>query len=183
MDLQDDSSLADLVGRIARDGDRLAFAQLFSFFAPRLKSFLLRQGADAPAAEELIQEVMLAVWRRAASFDPSLASVSTWIYTIARNKRIDAIRREKWPDWRRDDEAYVPELSDSAEVLHEAAQAGARLRIAIRTLPVEQAVLLEMAYFQDKSHRAIADETKLPLGTVKSRIRLALARLREALKE
>lgn len=131
----------------------------------------------------MIQEVMLVVWRRSSSFDAKLASVATWIYTIARNKRIDRLRREKWVDWQQDDPAFMPEDAQAADTIHETAEDGARLRGAIKSLPVEQAALLEMAYFQDKSHRAIADETKLPLGTVKSRIRLALNRLRDALKE
>lgn len=183
MDSLDEAILADLVARIGRNADRGAFARIFQHFAPRLKAYLARLGADPSQAEEVLQEVMLSVWRRAGQFDPALASVSTWIYTIARNKRIDRLRREKWPDWQRDDPAFIPESVDAADVLHEIAENGARLRVAMGRLPVEQAALLEMAYFQDKSHRSIADETNLPLGTVKSRIRLALGRLRDALKD
>jgi len=94
-----DASPADeLIERVARTGDRAAFAELFRLFAPRLKSYLMRQGCDFAVAEELMQETMVMVWRRAASFDRSRAGVATWLFTIARNKRIDALRRQRRPD-------------------------------------------------------------------------------------
>ncbi len=174
--------LVDLIGRIARHRERAAFVALFDHFAPRIKAYLARLGCDDASAEELTQEVMLAVWRRAASFNPGLAAVSTWVFTIARNKRIDRLRRERRPEIEPDDPALVPEPEAPADVALEAAQAGGRLRAAIAGLPDEQQQLVLMAFFEDKSHRAIAAETRLPLGTVKSRIRLALIRLRGALE-
>jgi RNA polymerase sigma-70 factor (ECF subfamily) len=170
------------VAQVATHQDRDAFAVLFGYFAPRVRSYLLRLGADDAAAEELVQEVMLTVWRRAASFNPALASVGTWVFTIARNKRIDRLRREKRPEIDPDDPALIPHPAEGADMLLGAAQSGGHLRAAMRDLPSEQAELIVMAYFQDKSHRAIADETRLPLGTVKSRIRLALGRLRAVLE-
>ncbi len=172
----------DLIRRIAGERDRDAFVALFGHFAPRVKAYLLRLGADDASAEELVQEVMLAVWRRAASFNPALAAVSTWVFTIARNKRIDRLRRERHPELDPDDPALAPDPVIGADSAVEIAQIGVRLRGALATLPDEQRSLLEMAFFEDKSHRAIAAETRLPLGTVKSRIRLALARLRVALE-
>ncbi|MBI3514800.1 MAG: sigma-70 family RNA polymerase sigma factor [Proteobacteria bacterium] len=174
--------LVDLIGRIARHRERDAFVALFDHFAPRIKAYLVRLGSDDANAEELTQEVMLAVWRRAASFNPSLAAVSTWVFTIARNKRIDRLRRERRPEIEPDDPALVPEPETPADVALEAAQTGGRLRAAIADLPGEQQQLLLMAFFEDKSHSAIAAETRLPLGTVKSRIRLALIRLRGTLE-
>jgi RNA polymerase sigma factor (sigma-70 family) len=171
----------DLIGRIAQR-DRAAFVALFGHFAPRVKAYLRRLGADDASAEELVQEVMLAVWRRAASFNPALAAVSTWVFTIARNKRIDRLRRERHPELDPDDPALAPDPVIGADRVIETAEIGVRLRGALATLPDEQRSLLEMAFFEDKSHRAIAAETRLPLGTVKSRIRLALARLRVALE-
>ncbi|MBV8165892.1 MAG: sigma-70 family RNA polymerase sigma factor [Alphaproteobacteria bacterium] len=169
---------AALVARIAQQQDRSAFVALFDHFAPRVKAYLMRLGADDSTAEELAQEVMLAIWRRAASFNPALASVSTWVFTIARNKRIDRLRRERHPEIDADDPALVPDPEPAADETLDAAKSGTRLRAAIADLPEEQSRLLLMAYFEDKSHRAIAAETRLPLGTVKSRIRLALGRLR-----
>ena len=177
-----DHPLDALITRVARHQDRAAFAALFDHFAPRVKAYLMRLGTDDGAAEELAQEVMLAVWRRAASFNPALASASTWIFTIARNKRIDRLRRERRPEIDPDDPALVPDPAVGADIALDHAETGDRLRAAIDSLPAEQARLLVMAYFEDKSHRAIAVETRLPLGTVKSRIRLALGRLRAALE-
>lgn len=167
-----------LIARVARQQDRAAFAALFDHFAPRVKSYLMRLGADDATAEELAQEVMLAVWRRAASFNAALASVGTWIFTIARNKRIDRLRRERRPELDPDDPDLAPVQAVDADHALDIARAGDKLRAAIADLPAEQASLLAMAFFEDKSHRAIAAETRLPLGTVKSRIRLALGRLR-----
>lgn len=173
----------DLLLAVGRDRDRDAFARLFDHFAPRLKSYLRRQGADAGAAEELAQEVMLLVWRRAETYDPGQASASTWVFTIARNKRIDALRREQRPEIDPDDPALVPDPVDGADRLLETARANSRLRAALQTLPPEQADLLRLAYFEDMPHSAISAERGIPLGTVKSRLRLAMDRLRKALRE
>lgn len=182
--LPDEAELQHWLRRVADTGDKAAFARLFDHFAPRVKAYLLRLGADDGMAEEILQDVMLSLWRRAGRFDPALASVGTWVFTIARNKRIDALRRSRHPDIDPDDPALVPDTRvEGADLLMETAQSGERLRRALTELPADQADLLKMAYFQDKTHRAIADETSLPLGTVKSRIRLALGRLRTALKD
>ena len=175
--------LCTLVEAIAVDQDRQAFATLFQYFAPRLKGFGLRRGVDGTTAEELVQETMLTVWRKAATFDARRATVSTWIFTIVRNKRIDMFRREGRPDADLDEASQVAVDEPAADDTLVACQAGSALRIALRTLPKEQMEVLQKAYFEDKSHREIADEMRLPLGTVKSRIRLALARLRVALPE
>jgi RNA polymerase sigma-70 factor, ECF subfamily len=172
-----------LVEEVASRGDRRAFAALFRHFAPRLKAYLVRLGADGGSAEELMQETMLTVWRRAETFDSGQASVTTWIFTIARNKRIDAVRRDRRPEFDPQDPMLVPEPGPSAEALIDEGERGVRLREAIKGLPEEQASLLQMAFFDGKAHMAIAAETSLPLGTVKSRLRLALGRLRRTLEE
>ncbi|HYE52881.1 MAG TPA: sigma-70 family RNA polymerase sigma factor [Azospirillaceae bacterium] len=169
--------------QVGRDRDREAFVALFRHFAPRLKSYLMRQGAAPGAADEVVQEVMVTIWRRADSFDPSLASAATWVFTIARNRRIDMIRREARPEIDPDDPALVPAAPEAADRLIEAGQDQRRLHGAIAELPPEQAELLRMAYFEDKPHSVIAAERGLPLGTVKSRLRLALERLRRAMGE
>jgi RNA polymerase sigma factor (sigma-70 family) len=175
--------LAALVEAVARDRDRAAFAELFRHFAPRVKSYLLRQGADDGTAEEVMQEALLMVWRRAETYDRRQATVSTWLFTIARNKRIDRIRREKRPEFDPTDPLLVPEPEAPPDQAHDAGQAEDRLRAALATLPPEQAELVRTAFFQDLSHRDIAIARNLPLGTVKSRIRLALEKLRKALEE
>lgn len=178
-----DAPLDDLLLAVGRGRDRAAFAALFGHFAPRLKAYLRRLGTDSQAAEELVQEVMLLVWRRAETFDPAQASASTWVFTIARNKRIDALRREQRPEIDPDDPAMAPDPAQPADHVLETAEATSRLRAALKELPPEQAELLMLAYFEDKPHSLISSERGIPLGTVKSRLRLALERLRKALRD
>lgn len=175
--------LVVLMQAVAEHRCKKSFQGLFGFFAPRVKAYLMRLGSDAHQAEELVQEAMIMVWRKAASFDPAQAAVSTWIFTIARNKRIDAIRRERRPEIDPDDPALVPQPEALADGVVEQQQHARRLKEAIGRLSAEQASLIKMAYFADKAHGAIAEETGLPLGTVKSRLRLALGHLRKELKE
>lgn len=179
--LMDGRPLDDLLVAIARDRDRAAFGLLFGRMAPRLKAYLMRSGVGAAQADELVQEVMLMVWRRADTFDPARAVASTWIFTIARNKRIDAIRHDRRPEFDPEDPALVPAQAPAADRSIETAEDSARLRDAIGKLPAEQAELLRLAYFEDQPHTMIAQQWGLPLGTVKSRLRLALERLRRDL--
>jgi len=174
---------AALIEAISARRDRAAFANLFEDFAPRIKGYARRMGADGAVAEDLAQEVMLTVWRRAALFDRRKASASTWIFTIARNRRIDMLRRERRPEMDPNDPAVVPDGDPAADDHVEVSQGAARLHRAVAQLPREQAELLRLAYFEDKSHSAIAEALDLPLGTVKSRIRLAMNKLRAMLKD
>lgn len=173
----DDASHNDLLLRVAAAQDRAAFTALFRHFAPRLKSYLLRHGADDATAEEIIQSTFVTVWEKAASFNPQKAAAGTWIFTIARNRRIDALRREKFIGI---DDDHPALKNAAAEQVEEYADRDrvAKLGAAMDILPEEQSKLVRMAFFEDKSHQAIADETRLPLGTVKSRLRLALDKLR-----
>lgn len=169
-----------LMRRIQRDRDRGAFSELFEHFAPRIKGFLIKSGADQSMAEECAQDVMTTLWRKADQFDPTRASVATWIFTIARNRRIDMLRREKRPE--PEDLPWGPEPEpDQADVLA-LQQDCALLRKALKTLPAQQRDLIEKAYFGDLTQSQIASITGLPLGTIKSRIRLALDRLRHSMK-
>jgi RNA polymerase sigma-70 factor (ECF subfamily) len=171
---------ADMIGAIASHADRDAFAALFGHFAPRVKSYMLRMGAEPQLAEELAQETLLAVWRKAAAFDRAKAAPSTWIFTIARNLRIDAARRD-----RRREPVEDPSDAPPAEPIPDdslaAVQSESRIRTALGALPPEQAQVVRLSFFSDKPHSEIAEELKLPLGTVKSRMRLAMNRLRELL--
>ena len=162
-------------------GDRAAFAQLFRHFAPRVKSYLMKSGASAARAEECAQDVMTTIWQKASLFDPERAAVSTWIFTIARNRMIDMVRRDRRPEpeaapWDRDSEP------DQAEV-YAAAEGSRVLGAALADLPEKQRSLIQRAFYGDLTHSEIALETGLPLGTIKSRIRLALDRLRASLSE
>lgn len=159
--------------------DEAAFAAVFAHFAPRVKGFLMRSGATEAVAEDCAQDVMATVWNKAHLFDPTRASVSTWIFTIARNRRIDTIRRARRPE--PEDLGWGPEPEpDQADALV-LQQESARLAEALAGLPEKQRRLIERAYFGELSHSEIAAETGLPLGTIKSRIRLALERLRHAM--
>ena len=168
-----------LLGKVAASQDTDAFAALFEHFAPRVKAFLMKSGADHAMAEECAQDVMVTVWKKAAQFDASRASVATWIFTIARNRRIDMLRRNRRPE--PEDLTWGPEEEpDQADVLS-LQQESEQLALAIANLPEKQRMMIERAYFGELSHSEIADETGLPLGTIKSRIRLALDRLRHTL--
>jgi RNA polymerase sigma-70 factor (ECF subfamily) len=168
---------AALMLRVRDHQDKAAFAALFRHFAPRVKAFLMKSGADAGLAEECAQDVMATLWQKANLFDPSRASVATWVFTIARNRRIDAFRKARRPEPEELDWGPEPE-PDQAEML-EAQQETDRLGTALAQLPDKQRALIERAFYGDLSHTEIAAETGLPLGTIKSRIRLALERLRQ----
>lgn len=174
--------LDELVLKVGRTRDREAFVRLYGHFAPRVKAYLLRLGADDATAEEATQETMLSLWRRADSFDPSQAGAGTWVFTIARNRRIDLIRRERRPE---PDNGAAELVADTAAPADQVIAAGERdrqVRAALETLPKEQAELIQMAYYQDLTQTDIATRTGLPLGTVKSRFRLAFARLKRVLE-
>jgi RNA polymerase sigma-70 factor (ECF subfamily) len=168
----------ELLVAISTHGDRAAFARLFSFYAPRVKSYLMRQGAGDGVAEELVQETFLSVWRKAGLFDPRKASAATWIFTIARNLRIDALRRSFRPELDPNDPALVPEPATPPDQEMESGQMYGLVRTAFQQLPEDQAAVIKLAFLEDKSHSQIAAELRLPLGTVKSRLRLALRRMR-----
>jgi RNA polymerase sigma factor (sigma-70 family) len=166
--------------QVQKSQDQTAFEELFNYFAPRVKSFLIRSGASTSTAEECAQEVMVAVWHKAHLFDPSRASVSTWIFTIARNKNIDALRKQRRPE--PENLTWGPESEPEATDILTLQQETEQLRLAMSTLPDQQKELLQKAYFGDLSHSEIAAETGLPLGTIKSRLRLALNKLRQTMK-
>lgn len=164
---------------VGQNKNKESFITLFNYFAPRIKSFLLKGGAADSLADELAQETMLNVWNKAESYDPEKSAASTWIFTIARNKRIDALRKFKTHDI---DIDLVSSLEDEkseapSQGLIEQQQIE-RVHDALKILPEDQADLIKKSFYEDKSHREIAQETGIPLGTVKSRIRLALERLR-----
>lgn len=177
------AELANLVASVACRADRAAFSRLFDHFAPRLNAYLLRLGADRGTAEELTQEVMVTLWRKAALFDPTKSSVATWLFRIARNRRIDALRRERSIALDQHDPMLAPSDEAAPDETLDAQIRDGRVRRSLSVLPEEQIRLIRLAFYEGNSHSQIAEETGLPLGTVKSRIRLAFARLRKALEE
>jgi RNA polymerase sigma-70 factor, ECF subfamily len=177
-DISEPARLNALVLAVAGNRDKCAFEALFTHFAPRIKAYLLKLGAGGGLADDLAQEAMVTLWRKAALFDPAKASAATWIFTIARNLRIDAIRRERRPDFDPDDPALVPDEEPAADARLMREDDEVKLRTALKDLSPEQAQVVQMSFFADKPHSQIAAELGLPLGTVKSRLRLAMARIR-----
>lgn len=179
-ELQDEH--ARLAALVAASRDRRAFAQLFDYFAPRLNGYLRKLGMDAAAAEDLAQDVMTVLWHKADLFDPSKSSLATWLFRVARNRRIDGMRRDRSHLLDQFDPMLQPDEVEPADKVVDAARRDERVRLAMLDLPDNQAELLRYAYFLGLTQSQIASETGLPLGTVKSRIRLAFARLRSVLE-
>lgn len=183
MNAELNARFARLARAVADDRDKAAFAELFDHFAPRIKSYLQRLGMENAQAEELTQEVMIVLWHKAALFDAAKSSLATWLFRVARNRRIDALRRDKSGLLDETDPALQPARPEAVDDLIGADQRDERIRHAMRQLPSEQLELIRLAFFIGLSHSQIADETGLPLGTVKSRIRLAFGRLRKAIED
>ena len=170
---------SEYLDRISKNKDAIAFRHLFEHFAPRVKSFLMKSGGSENQAEESMQEAMATVWQKASMFDSQKASASTWIFTIARNKQLDAIRKINRPEpeelpW------METEQSDARDAII-IQEEQINLALAVSKLPKKNRDLIEKAFYGDLSHSEISNLTKLPLGTVKSRIRLSLDRLRKEL--
>jgi RNA polymerase sigma-70 factor (ECF subfamily) len=175
------NSPGDWIVAIAVRQDRAAFAALFEFYAPRIKTMLMRLGAAADAAEDVAQETLLTVWRKAAYFDPVRASASAWIYTIARNLRIDRLRGDRRASFYADYDRVDPEPPPGPDSALSANERDARVRRALQELSAEQFRVLQLSFFEGRAHGDIAALLNLPLGTVKSRVRLAMTRLRQLL--
>ena len=166
----------------ASQGERAAFCALFEHFAPRLKTWLMHSGSSENQAEDIAQEAMLKVWRKAAQFNPTQAGASTWIFTIARNLRTDLLRRQGQPTLDIEALPDLPEPGGDAldETIH-ARRCDQRVRLALAQLTAEQALVVRLSYFEEQPHAQIAAALGIPLGTVKSRLRLALNHLRRLL--
>lgn len=180
---QDEDLLARrLILSVAQNLDRAAFAQLFDQFAPRIKSFMMRKGASPEQAEDLVQETMIAVWTKAGMYDPAKGSVLTWVFTIARNLRIDRLRRESSMPLESLGEFDEPSDDLPSDEILARKQEDEKIVLALRDIPTEQKEILILSYVEDVPQSEIAKRLKLPLGTVKSRMRLAYNRLRKNLE-
>jgi RNA polymerase sigma-70 factor (ECF subfamily) len=171
-----------LIAAVAQRHDRSAFLALFNHFAPRLKGYMRKLGTPEPLAEELAQDVMFTVWRKAESYDPAKSALSSWVFTIARNLRIDALRREQRRVIDPNEPSLTPPSAPLADALIQSAQQDRRVRDLLGHLPREQVAVVNLAFYEGKSHGEIAASLAIPLGTVKSRMRLAFQHLREALE-
>lgn len=166
---------------IAERSDKQAFEAVFVHFAPRIKAYLMQRGGNAVTAEELTQETMVLVWRKAAYYDPAKGNPASWIFTIARNQRIDAFRREKHPEIDPEDAALRINELPTADTALEIKQISATVNQALADLSAPERQLLSLAFYEDKSHSMIAAELAIPLGTVKSRMRQVFRKLRSKL--
>lgn len=174
---------ARLLDAVASRGDVAAFEILFRHFGPRVKTYMLRQTKNLHMAEELMQETMVTVWRKAALYDPARGNVSAWIFTIARNLFISACRKQNRPEFDPNDPAFVPATTEPADVGLASRQDAETLHAALLDLPSEQRELVQRSFFGDVPHSTLAQEFGLPLGTVKSRIRMAIAKLRKSMED
>jgi len=172
-----------LVLRIASGRDRAALTALFGLYGPRVKSMMLKLGAGDALAEDLVQETFLTVWRKAALYSNQRGAASTWIFTIARNLRIDQLRRQSNKPYEDLEKLELASDSPSGSVLVEQHQVIDRVTAAIATLPHEQQEVVRLSFINDLAHAQIAETVGIPLGTVKSRLRLAYERLRPMLED
>jgi RNA polymerase sigma-70 factor (ECF subfamily) len=172
---------ADWIRAVAIRRDRAAFAALFGLYAPRIKAMLMRSGAAADAAEDVAQEALLTVWRKAGYFAPERASAAAWVFTIARNIRIDRLRGERRAAQYAPLEMAAPEAPEGPDKNLDASEREERLRSALNALSQEQRSVVQLSFFEGRAHGDIAALLNLPLGTVKSRVRLAMTRMRNLL--
>jgi len=179
-DEKEQPNFSVLLLSIGQIQDKAAFADLFQHFAPRVKSYMLKLGSADEMAEELAQQTLLQVWRKAQLFDPDKAAASTWIFRIARNIRIDVLRKQKHFFDDDFDLAKIEDEQEDAEVKINREQKSRHVALALAKLPQDQAKIIRMSFYDGLSHGEIAKQLELPLGTVKSRIRLAFGRLKES---
>lgn len=179
----DQEVMQSLIAAIADSGDREAFEALFVRFGPRIKGMMISSGATDDLAEDLVQDVMLTIWRKASLYAPERGNVSTWIFTIARNARIDRLRRQPTQPYIDVDTITLESDAPNAETQVIGIQSDARVREAVDRLPDEQKAVIELAFLRFKPQSIIAEELDLPIGTVKSRMRLAYQKLKDHLED
>jgi RNA polymerase sigma-70 factor (ECF subfamily) len=175
--------MSNLLQSLAEHGDVSAFQTLYRTYGPRVKTYMMRHGADACSAEDLAQETLLQVWRKAALYAPEKGSVATWIFAIARNLRIDKLRREMPLQQLPEDHGDTPSDEPLPDEQTSAGERQRRVRLAVASLPDELREVLTLAFVEGLSHAEIAERTGVPLGTIKSRIRLGYQKVRAAIED
>ena len=173
-------TLSKLMLKIRDDRDEIAFSDLFDFLAPKLKAYFIQNGLISENAEELVQEVLSTVWSKSNKYDPSKSAVSTWIYTIARNKKIDFLRKNTRIDFNEDDIREFLYTNNENDKIGEG-EAKNQVDLINKELNLDQRKMIKMNFFENKSHKKIAEELEIPLGTVKSRIRHILIKMQRLL--
>jgi RNA polymerase sigma-70 factor, ECF subfamily len=181
----DAKGIADLmaasIAHVASSKHEPSFEILFRYFAPRIKSYFMRLGADVSTAEEVTQETMVQVWRNAGQYDRAKASVATWIFTLARNLSIDTFRRTRRPQFDPNDAAFIPDGQLHPDHQLERAETDQRVRQVMESLSANEKSVLMLSFYENCSHGEISQRLGIPLGTVKSRIRLASAKVRSSI--
>ena len=177
----DERTLSARIEAVAERSDTAAFAELFRHFAPRVRAYLLRGGGDAGQADDVVQDTFATVWRKARLYDRRRATAAAWIFAIARNRRIDVYRRERRPEFDPRDPAFQPDPLPDGEGALTAEQRAVAVRTALDALSGEQREVLRLAFYEGETYAEIAVRLGIPLGTVKSRARLAFGHLRAAL--
>ncbi len=163
-----------ILTQLAETQDKKLYITLFRHFAPKVKAYIIRLGLVETTAEELMQETMLTVWRKAHLYNRSKAAASTWIFTLARNQSIDWMRRQKYPEYELEEWTPDPDDSDRGEQ----SVTADRMARAVQSLPENQAQVIYMSFYEGRSHSEISSRLGIPLGSVKSRLRLASEKLK-----
>ena len=176
--------MSNLLTKIAEERSDVAFQKLYSQYAPRVKTYMMKQGADPALAEELAQETLLTVWRKASQYSPDRGTAAAWIFTIARNLRIDKLRKDvRWQSLPDDQAEAIPSEAAGQDEMVLISQRRVRVQAALADLPPDQRAVVTLAYIEGLSHSEIAEKLMTPIGTIKSRMRLAYQKVRDALED
>ena len=175
------SNLNNLMNRIQKYRDEMAFSEIFDFFAPKINAYFIQNRIKIESSEELTQEVLSTVWVKSNLYDSTKSALSTWIFTIARNKKIDFLRKNSKINFKEEDIREF--LYQDREIdLIEENEAKKQIERVNNELDEQQKIMIKMNFFENKSHKKIADELEIPLGTVKSRIRQILTKMQGFLR-
>jgi RNA polymerase sigma-70 factor, ECF subfamily len=178
-----EAEIRDLMNRVALGRDREAFESLFLYFGPRVKGLMIKSGATPDLAEDIAQEALITVWRKAPLYSPEKGKVATWVFTIARNLRIDRLRRQSSRPYEDIEDLDLPSQDADGEEAVLGRQRDERVALALGELQPDQRRVIELSFVEDMPQSEIAKKLNLPLGTVKSRMRLAYGKLRERLED
>ena len=174
------SRLSELMDKVKNNRDEVAFSNLFDFLAPKLKGYFIQNGLSADNSEELTQEVMSVIWSKSDKYDPSKSALTTWVYTIARNKKVDFFRKNIKSEVNDDDiREFLYENSYQDKIT--SVETADQVKKINQELNKDQRKIIKMSFFENKSHKKIAEELEIPLGTVKSRIRHILIKMQKLL--